>query len=295
MSIRILSRNEIDAAKWNNTIAESAIGLPYGFTFYMDAVCTNWEGIVVDNYAAVMPIPITKFLFRKKVYQPLFCQQLGVFCNKKNNALMEKVGRFFLNHYKPKQYNFNYANPSFSTDTILRTNIVLPLSTDYESLYLQYNNNTKRNITKAANNGIIIQSLAPKVAADFFIKNTAVLDKNFKTKHSLVVSHLTKMENYHFVGAFAGNELIGFVGYYKMPERLITVFNATNKNGKNLGAAHLLFDSIIQQYANTKFTLDFEGSSVASIAQFYRGFGGVEENYFAIIKKDLSIFKPIFQ
>jgi hypothetical protein len=47
----------------------------------------------------------------------------------------------------------------------------------------------------------------------------------------------------------------------------------SNKEGKETFAMFKIMDNIIQNYANSKFKLDFYGSNVKNIARFYEGFG----------------------
>ena len=73
-------------------------------------------------------------------------------------------------------------------------------------------------------------------------------------------------------------------------KRLIGIINTSSSSGKKRGASHFLFDQIIRKFSKSDHVLDFEGSSIASIAQFYEGFGAVEEifyNYKTTILKAL--------
>ena len=55
--------------------------------------------------------------------------------------------------------------------------------------------------------------------------------------------------------------------------RLIFLFGGTSKDGRKSGAMRLIFDEVIRKHAGQDFILDFEGSSVPSVAHFYEGFG----------------------
>ena len=60
MSIKYLSREELDDVKYNNCITESKQALLYGYTWYLDIVCDRWDVLVLDDYVAVMPVPWRK-------------------------------------------------------------------------------------------------------------------------------------------------------------------------------------------------------------------------------------------
>jgi hypothetical protein len=77
-TIQHLTRNEIDSIKWNNCVERSANGLIYAFSYYLDALCDNWDAFVIDDYNAIMPLPWRKKAGIKYIYAPPFIQQLGI-------------------------------------------------------------------------------------------------------------------------------------------------------------------------------------------------------------------------
>jgi len=68
--------------------------------------------------------------------------------------------------------------------------------------------------------------------------------------------------------------------------RLIHLIPVTNDAGRKLGAMHYLISEVIKQQALSDKILDFEGSSVSSIARFYKDFGA-EERFFYEAKRGL--------
>ncbi|WP_315816464.1 hypothetical protein [Paraflavitalea speifideaquila] len=46
--------------KWDRCIADAPNGLIYGYSFYLDKMADNWDGLVLNNYEAVMPLPWKK-------------------------------------------------------------------------------------------------------------------------------------------------------------------------------------------------------------------------------------------
>lgn len=79
IEIKFLKRNEIDAHRWNALITSSVQSLPYAFTWYLDAVAEHWDACVLGNYEAAMPFVWLRKQGVKCLYQPYYCQQLGVF------------------------------------------------------------------------------------------------------------------------------------------------------------------------------------------------------------------------
>ena len=80
------------------------------------------------------------------------------------------------------------------------------------------------------------------------------------------------------------NQLLALCFILKSNKMLIYLSAVSSEKGKELNAMSLLIDGIIQQYANTDFIFDFEGSMIPGLARYYKGFGGVEINFPAIQK-----------
>lgn len=50
------SHSEIDKEKWDACIRESANGMIYGYSWYLDIVSPGWAGLIEDAYTAVFPL-----------------------------------------------------------------------------------------------------------------------------------------------------------------------------------------------------------------------------------------------
>ena len=51
---------ELDFDKWDTCIAQAEHSLIYGFSWYLDAICDDWDGLVMNDYEAVFPLPKRK-------------------------------------------------------------------------------------------------------------------------------------------------------------------------------------------------------------------------------------------
>ena len=89
--ISIIKHNRLDKNKWNNCIEKSVNSNIYAFSWYLDLVSNNWEGLIYGDYELVFPIIFKKYFFLKKIYHPLFCQQLGPFTGNKKLLYNENV------------------------------------------------------------------------------------------------------------------------------------------------------------------------------------------------------------
>jgi hypothetical protein len=287
--IRFLKRKEIDEQKWDEVISHSFNSLPYAFSWYLDAVAENWDALVLNNYEAVMPLVWLRKLGVKCLYQPYYCQQLGVFSiHPVNDAIL----RGFL---QTASGQFSYIhinlNPSVSVvanefSLIKKKNLLLALNLDYVSIQKKYSESHRRNIAKAQKAGLsFAESGDLKAFQKFYPGNINHAKENFKVKHEKIFRRLSqllisnKQANIFTVCDAEGNlSAAALVIFHKT--RLISIINTSSLKGKKTGASHFLFDQIIKKFSNSAFTLDFEGSSIVTIARFYEGFGATEEVFY---------------
>ena len=79
--IRYQTHRELDFDKWIHAY-QAEHSLIYGFSWYLDAICDDWDGLVMNDYEAVFPLPKRKKGGVPYVYQLLI--KLGLFAANKN-------------------------------------------------------------------------------------------------------------------------------------------------------------------------------------------------------------------
>ena len=153
--IKYLLHDEIDKAKWDATITRASDGLIYGYSFYLDAMAKHWDGLVLNDYDAVMPLTWNKKYGFYYLYQPAFTASLGVFGDNLNGGLIDDFIKNIPAKFKLIEISLNPGNiiGNSNTFSIARSNYILPLNRSYEELYKAYRENHKRNINKATQLG----------------------------------------------------------------------------------------------------------------------------------------------
>ena len=82
MDIHYLKYKDINKSKWDASIFNARLNLPYAYSWYLDVVCTKWDALVSTDYTTVFPLPYNnKLLGKAQLYQPVFTQQLGIYSN----------------------------------------------------------------------------------------------------------------------------------------------------------------------------------------------------------------------
>ncbi|MGB0885975.1 MAG: hypothetical protein ACPGVH_06515 [Chitinophagales bacterium] len=303
MEIKLLKREEIDDKVWNGCVHFAVNAMPYAYTWYLDNVTEEWEGLVMGNYKAVMPLVFEKKFGVEYLYQPFFTQQLGVFTSLPlTKNLVNNFIAAIPKKYKYIDINLNEINDiSESEEISKRSNYFLDLNLDYALLKSNYSKNTIRNLNKAENSELLIQyNIKPETFVDFYIKNTADKIDNFKDKHKhMMLRIIYKALSFQLGSIISVTDKNGeilaanFILFH--PTRIINLLPTSNNEGKSKNAMVFLIDYLLQKNANQKKIFDFEGSMIEGIARFYKGFGAEETNYYRLKRNKLPWFYRIIK
>lgn len=93
MSVIWLRSSEIHRAGWDECIRHAFNGSVYGYSWYLDSVCWEWEGLVVGDYEMVMPLPMHKIGGVRIVANPFFLPYVSIYSRVKPS--LEIIHQFF--------------------------------------------------------------------------------------------------------------------------------------------------------------------------------------------------------
>lgn len=281
--IRFISRKDLDITLYDACVESDESNRVYAFSWYLDAVCDHWSALVLDDFEAVMPLPSSKKLGLPYISQPYFCQQLGIFSSKK---LDHKIIDDFLSNI-PVKFLKTHLNVNFSRNTESfnsRFNFELDLNRSYDDLYKAYRKDRKKSLRLSGEAGLIYKDYDNREELiQMYQEVFGHLhhdDKLYSTISRIIDKALTY--NYGFIrNVFYNDELVSCGFFLKYKDRIYYLFAATNTIGKKYGATTFLIDSVIQENSETNLVFDFEGSSIESIASFYKSFGSKKTTYYS--------------
>lgn len=286
--ISCIKHRDIDEEKWNRCIENAANSRIYANNWHLDRTAVIWDAIVYGDYRFVMPLPVKVKFGITYIYQPLFCQQLGIF-PEPSKEIAELFYNALISKYLYCDVHINSQNPALLSNSSMkflsRVNYLLDLQYNYKSLAKSYSTNTKRNIAKAgAHNFQFITGIQLEEYIQFRLQN---LPENFPKKEINKLKSTISFGQFKGIGEIYGvysseNELCAAVYFCKWKNRVIYLNAVTSKTGKELGAMYFLVDSFIRENAESDLILDFEGSMVPGVARFYSGFGAVTETYYQL-------------
>ena len=284
--IRYLEHSEIDFIRWDSCVDNCAVGLPYGFAWYLDAVCEKWAGLVLGDYEAVMPLPYKHKLGLRYIYQPFFTQQLGVFGQGDVGRFIDAIpARFMFVHTL-----FNYTCKTSGDIFVPQTNLLVSLKN--ENIERSFSQNCIRNIRKSKKYNLYIEKCDPNELINVFRATKGKFVQHLKEKNyqtlSLLLQKMNDRSMIESLGVYtADHNLLGGVVLLQFKQRLIFFFSALTEEGKSNAAMFHLISEIIRMKKNVFDILDFEGSNDEKLSRFYRGFGAEEQNYSSYKRNNL--------
>lgn len=289
--INYLKHTDIDKNKWNRCVSTSNNTIIYAYAWYLDIVSPNWDALVLNDYEAVMPLTHRKKYFLSYLFQPFFTQQLGVFSKKESQALLVQE---FLNAIptKFKLIDINLNEDNSSEGLKLKKNYLLPINESYKDISAGFKGQTKRSIKKAKEHGAYMQALPYNQVIDFYQKHKGKETKGVRLNDYQTLKQLykicNKQGNLITVGVFSSQfGLVASAAFLINADRVIYHLGSSNEKGKKIGAMRFLISSVIAQLAGKNYFIDFEGSEIDGIENFYKSFGALKKPYFKYKKNNL--------
>lgn len=293
---------DIDKSQWDGCIDNSINGNIYGYSWYLDIVCREWNALIEDDYEAVCPLPSGRKFFIEYIYQPFFTQQLGVFSRK---HLAPTVIKEFIDCL-PKRFryidiNLNISNKAdeLNCKLIPQLNHELALNLPYSGLVQGYAQNTRRNLRRAMQSEITLSSLStPEEVVQLFRQNRGKYLTHLNNNEYSILLHLINVCIHRgiaeVIGAYGDhNGLCAGAIFVRSHEKAIFLFSAVNAEARTNGAMTLIIDQFIRRNASNQLTLDFEGSNNPELARFYKSFGATALIYPRIIISKLPLAADI--
>lgn len=275
MSITYLTYQEIDKLKWDTCVRNAYNGLIYGYSWYLDVVAQQWDGLVQGDYERVMPLPYRNTLGVEYIYMPPACPQLGVFSLGQMSAdTMEHFFNAIPSRFKSVNITlnkFNIAQQHCSSKTLL----CMDLMSDYDHVVKGFSTETRAAIAAAENNGLQLKAhISIDDFAEFYGRNGGSLDQYSSMRLVSLCKTLLNLKIAEVLAVYSrDNELLA-VGLFVAYLNNATVLAAgVSKKGMKLHALHSMFNAFFASNCNKNITLDCPDVNNRVPALFYTGFG----------------------
>jgi hypothetical protein len=284
--ICIISSNQIDKSKWNHCVDANENGLIYSHSEYLDAMCNEWHGLIIDDYKTIFALPLRHKWGLVYSYMPAFTQQLGFVGNL--DIDYEKAIAKIFSFVKYGSPYINFSNTAFSLKNGcgLMNNLILPLNNSYEQIKQSYKKGIEYSFSKAARTAMsYIPSTDIEEAITLYRKSNEhkmshVVQKDYESFEKLCV--YLQNNNQLFIRKMIdeNNSLLCIALLLKDDKRYYNMLNHVTDDGRKCEANYLLYDSVFKEFANQNRLFDFEGSDIPGVRSFYEKFGALEQPYF---------------
>ena len=285
MTIKYLRHIDIDKHKWDNCIENSSNGLIYSSSVFLECMATNWDGLVMNDYDAVIPLPFRKKYGFHYVYPPAFSQQMGITgLQEINPGVIEAFLKNIPAKFRYVEMNFNVSNLYQYKNEKERLNYILPLTTSFETIKKNFSRSALRNIKKAQNENITVKEDVHFIDIINIhrsrFKDTVGADATDYNRLATLFYELKKTNLIFTIGSYDKDGiLIGGSIYFVFKNRITFIINGNSPESLKNGATHLLMYETIKKFSNSDFILDFEGSDYPEFARFYQQYGATAEMY----------------
>ena len=300
--INYIERNDLEVKKYDACIENSLQSNIFAFSWYLDIVADNWDVLVLNDYEAVMPIPWRKKYGIKYVYPPFWLLELGLFSTDKNQEI-ESFLKILFTKFKLIELRMNTSNTSnkVNENLINRQLQYISLKDDYSTIFKRYNRNRKRELTSAKKNDLIENwNDNPEKLITLFKENIAkrvkdIKDKDYSNLLEIMKVCLEKKAGELLTILDANNNLVAAAFFLKHKNKVTQLVCVSDiKNRKN--GAHTFFnDRAIFKYQPHFNVYNFGGSSMKSIANYYKSFGAETEEYDQIKYNNLPRLLKLFK
>lgn len=279
-SFKIYDSTEIDPEKWDHCIDINDNGLFYARYHYLSYLCTNWSAVIIGNYEAVMPLPWKKKWGIRYYCAIPFCQQLGLIGSIDKNIipnLIDLVNEFA--SFGDLFLNFDNHQLAVQVASFAKLNLILNLNQVYPKIEKEYTKDLVQNLEKAKKLNPQYQiSTAFKTALRLYQEQYGSRLQQVKSRDFEQFCSLLARED--MTGKYIVREVIDPINnnilssalLLKDQRRLYLIINVITKKGRTYSANHYLIDQIIQEFSETNLILDFEGSEIPGVREFYENF-----------------------
>jgi hypothetical protein len=260
----------------------------YNEYHFLNAVCLDqWFGFVWGDYEKILPFyQKKKWGFFPYICMPPFCQKFD------NRPLSINEWQEAFAFLKANNLKLDYAvtENKNNDNWVIRKNYILDKSgKTFDELKTNYSSLLQKNLRKASSELDVNLELSSS-ALELFLSNltlfkSLVLRKFAPNFWKLKSSHLT----HYYALDRETNQALAILMYAKYSKKAYLLFPYTTEEGKKKQAMSFLINAIVED--SSIEIVDFEGSSIDTIANFYAQFGANEEEYWAIHWK--SQFLPI--
>ena len=284
--IRHLTRREIDADRWDACVEGSGLGIAFGYSHYLDIMADDWDGLVVGDYEAVLPVPTRTKWGIRYAYPPRFMGPHPVYSDTGHKPpiaeFIRTVGVLF------PFSDIQIAASSHETDLphAVRRNHTLSLKRTYEEIRAGYRATCRNLLSGASKEGIVVEKGADPDEAIGRAERDGMMkgcNQDDLARFRMLCRELTRRNACLTLAAHSQDgETLSMAVFFTTGRRIHYMASWTGDAGRKTGASRMVIDAVVREHAGTGCILDFVGSDIPGIASYFEGFGAEPTDYLLI-------------
>lgn len=281
MEYRLISYQEIDQLKWNRLVKSSdQFESQYAAYWYISSVSKYWSAFVLGDYVAAFPFAHQKKASFDVVFQPFFTRSFP-FLGKSNHDFIEYVFSYFKKHFKQLDINLlNKLDISFLKEE-RRVFQQLSLNQEYNVIQKSFSKNSLRILKK--NQHLKIEKSSDLDSFISLFKETVGERLKYKRRNYysllLLIEEGINNDCMELYVVKSSTEVLAYGVFYEHNNIINFIKGAVTNKGKKEGAMYVLMNHFIKKYSTSEKTLDFGGSNVQNVSNFYKKFGAKDITY----------------
>jgi len=282
--MKFIEREHINLEIWDAKIAESNIENIFCYSWYLDACAKNWGAVITDDYNTIVPIVYNNKLGVKQMYQAQFTREIDIFGDEFN---WKEVLEFLSKDFKAIQFRNSADNILQENEE--RKNQWLSLAGEFK-----FSTNAKRLIKKADKQFEYRSEKDPKqllalFRSTAFQKIDSINENDLERLKKLMESSIA-MKQGDLICVYENEEFVG-AGFFLLDKKRVTYLkSASTEKAKKEGAMYGLINHAITKFKGDFNILDFGGSDIESVANFYKKFGSSDRSYYNYTINNLPLW-----
>lgn len=283
----LVSRENLQVEKWESLVAQEEKYAFHSTLTFIDLFGGSFVFLIYEDYQGGMVLPVKSALGMQIVHTPFFypfSSWMGV------TPPFEEVHAFLTNSFR--ELNFLLDFPG-SLDLPKKKFQVL----DFQ---LGYGSQTKRSLKKAeqcamrlANNPDVDKCAV--FVVDSLLKKDVKLTKQDGESLKELILQLDKSGHLETLAVFDANTPVACLFFIRSDKDVYYLKGAADEKAMKNGALYFLMDQMIQRVKEAEDRLDFGGSNIESIRQFYLNLGGTDRFYYHLSESRLPFWYRILK
>jgi hypothetical protein len=281
-----INHSELDKQRWDTLITLKNPDAIFSLSWYMDAISDNWYVFVDEEFSKGIALATKKKGIFSTVFTPNFSrysQFIGDFSKEDYNSLLKEIEKF---SNASISFDKRFLNLKFGEKVFQKSSgFQLQPSTSSQAIRAKKKAiSLNYSIKNDWNSPLFYQLLDSELGerdAQYLLKNLFPLKK--------LIEKATEEKKLVIFGIYLEQQFLGACLGIQTESTLLYLKGICSEEAKKNGAMHFLFDHIQAHCRQNGLSLDFGGSNIPGIRQFFMCYGGEDVVYYTFQKSNLAI------